>query len=678
MTIRAKLLVAITCPLLILALFASTMVWKSWQVVEEMDDIQQLTAFAQTASALVHETQKERGATAGFLGSDDGEFVKRLEKQRSLTNGRMAEYTEFLSSFDPANYGSDFADQLAAANQQIAALTAKRQLISARSLPAGKAIGYYTTLNGLLLDTVGKSSLATKNGSIAVRINAYTAFLKSKERAGIERAVLANTFAQDKFGPGMYEKFTALVALQDSFLHEFLSIANDGDNSFYEAKLQSPAVKRVEEFRAIAVANAAQGGFGQSAGEWFDTITQKINLLKHVDDHLALGLTAEADAAAGAAQSTLNGVAGGTAVVFGLVAIGGWLAIRSVTRRLSAVSARIRDIAEGEGDLTSRLEVQADEIGELSNWFNNLLDKIETIIIRIANTSDELGDSAGQLVITAESLKTGADDSKSQSSTISAAAEEMSINMNQTASATEEMSVGIATVSDSLKTIRSSIEEVASRSKQSAEIAQTATDCVETGNGQISKLGDAAQEIGNVIDVIQDIAEQTNLLALNATIEAARAGEAGKGFAVVATEVKELASQTAQATDGIRERVLAMQGCAEQTVDAMANIDQVIRDVREVSDSIAEAVNQQTQSVSAIATNMQQSAAASQEIANGVNESALASQEITKSVTVVDGTLRSTADGAEQTRSTGTSVAHLAGELKEQVSQFKTRQTLAV
>jgi|GEM_PF-405775 len=673
MTIRTKLLIAIASPLVVLALLASNTIYQSWQRTQEMDGIQQLTSLANTISTLLHETQKERGTTAGFLGNPSGDFVKRLEKQRSLTDERLAEYTNFLQDFDPSQFGAEFMDQIDAANQQIDLLSKKRQLISSRTLPANKAIGFYTNFNGLLLDAVGKAALAMSDGSIAVRLNAYTAFLKSKERAGIERAVLANTFASDKFGPQMYEKFTALVALQDAYMNEFLNLSNQDDRDYYKTTLQSSAVARVEQFRARAVANAQVGGFGQNAGEWFDTITQKINLLKQVDDHLAAGLAAQANTSASSARATLTAFLITTGVVICLVIVSGFLAIRSITRRLAAITERIRDIAEGEGDLTVRLDIQKDEIGVLSGWFNALLDRIETVIIGIAGTSTKLADSASNLVMTAESLKTGADDSKSQSSTISAAAEEMSINMTQTATATKEMSSGIANVSSSLESIRTSIEEVASRSQQSATLAQSATECVETGNGQISQLGEAAQEIGNVINVIQDIAEQTNLLALNATIEAARAGEAGKGFAVVATEVKELASQTAKATDGIRNRVLAMQGCAQQTVSAMANIDQVIRDVREASDSIATAVIQQTEGVSTISANMHQSSQASEQIAGGINESALASQEITQSVAVVDTTLTSTVEGAELTHLTGADVAKLAAELTEQVNRFKTR-----
>lgn len=673
MTIRTKLLIAIASPLVVLALLSANTLYNSWQVSAEMAGMRCLADFASSASTLVHETQKERGATAGFLGNTDGKFADRLRKQRQLTDQRLAEFEAFMADFDLAQYGEEFSQQVKAAEQGLDQLLQKRKAISSRSLPTGEAIAYYTKLNGQLLDSIGKSAQATDNGNIAVKISAYTAFLKSKERAGIERAVLANTFAADQFGPKMYEKFTALVALQDSYLQEFLNLACKPDRKFYEGKIKSPAVAKVQAYRNIAVEKAQQGNFGQDAGEWFDTITEKINLLKQVDDHLATSLAADSDQAASLVNTKFWTLLGIISTVVCLVTVGGWIAISAITRRLATVTERIRDIAEGDADLTARLDIQPDEIGVLSQWFNAMLDRIEKIIASIGQTSTELTDAAEQLVTTAESMKTGADQSKSQSSTISSAIEEMSINMNQTAETTKSMSAGIASVSESLEAMRGSIQEVASRSQESASIAQSATDCVEVGNTQISSLGDAAQEIGNVIDVIQDIAEQTNLLALNATIEAAQAGEAGKGFAVVATEVKELANQTAEATDGIRERVLAMQECATQTVTAMANIDEVIQNVRNASDTIATAVVQQTESVSAISTNMQQSSASSQQIAGGVRESALASREITESVTVVDRTLKDTAQGAELTHAAGTTVASLATELKQQIAQFKTR-----
>ncbi|TWT31046.1 Methyl-accepting chemotaxis protein PctB [Posidoniimonas corsicana] len=673
MSIRTKLLTAIACPLLALLIASASIVWGSWGESSEMNTIQDLAGFATRISALVHETQKERGATAGFLGNQSDEFAHRLDEQRKLTDARVEELNDYLTGFSPSRHGEDFSQEVEAGLTMLSQLDAKRRAISALGLPTDEAIGYYTQMNGRLLNAVGKTALATTDGAIAVRTGAYASFLKSKERAGIERAVLANTFAKDQFGPGMYEKFTDLVALQNVLLNEFLNLAPAQDRAFYEDKLSAPAVAQVEDFRRSAAEHAQTGGFGRDAGEWFDTITAKINLLKEVDDYLAAELLSEAGAKARAASTRLVTVLTASLLVAAAVAVAGTLSVRSVLRRIAGLTERVKDIAEGEGDLTQRLEVNNDELGRLSGWFNALIEKIESVIVSMAGTSHQLAAASEQLLSTANGLMEGAGESKHQSTSISAAAEEMSLTMNQTASATEEMSVGIANVTESIDAIRKSIEQIAERSSQSADVARSATERVEGGNAQIGQLGSAASEIGNVMDVIQDIAEQTNLLALNATIEAARAGEAGKGFAVVATEVKELAKQTAEATDGIRARVLSMQQSTQETVTTMADIDQVIRQINEVSEAIAKEVGQQSESVATIAANMQQSSAASQTIATGVSESAVASKEITRSVSAVDNQLSSTLDGAQCTQSAGASVAELAADLQKQVSQFKTR-----
>ena len=517
-----------------------------------------------------------------------------------------------MADFEPADFGPEFAAQVETAVARLHQLDKQRDAISKRSIPAANAIGYFTDMHTSFLNCISKSVLVTSDGPIAVKMNAYSAFLKSKERAGFERAVMTNTFARDSFASGVFEKFVSLVATQESFMSEFLVLAAPEDKDFLYQTLKGSAVQQVATARSAALKGATASSLGQDAVKWFDAATARINLLKQVDDHLADGLNAVVTAEADAAQASLWTVLLSTVALTLAVAAGGFLAIRSVLGRVEAVKERIRDIAEGEGDLTRRLETSSDEIGELCGWFNALLGKIETVVVRIATTSAALADSAGKLSSTAESLKSGARDSKDQSTTIASAIEEMSANMVHTASASEEMSAGISGVAEAAVSIRSSIGKIADRSGESAKVAQSASDRVDCGNGQITELKQAASEIGEVIDVIQDIAEQTNLLALNATIESARAGDAGKGFAVVATEVKELASQTAKATDGIRERIVAIQDCTEQTISTMSDIDSVIRQVREASDAIAEEVSQQTDQVSEIATAMEQSSQVSQ------------------------------------------------------------------
>ena len=184
-------------------------------------------------------------------------------------------------------------------------------------------------------------------------------------------------------------------------------------------------------------------------------------------------------------------------------------------------------------------------------------------------------------------------------------------------------------------------------------------------------MGTAADEIGKVIEVIQDIAEQTNLLALNATIEAARAGEAGKGFAVVATEVKELAKQTATATDDIRTRIEVMQRSTGQAVESIEQISDVVGQVNDLNRMIASAVEEQSKTTQEIVGHVGGTADLAQTVARGVAESAEASREITENISHVDGVLQETADGADQSRESGDELNRLATEMRALVDQFR-------
>lgn len=670
MKIRTKLTFSILLPLIALVVIGGLNIQDSWHQADEMAKIERLTAFTARVSALVHETQKERGCTAGYLGSKGTKFVARLPEQRIVTDGQIEQLEIFLTSFDPHQYGEGFAGSLGEATTLLAQINQHRKEITELRSSTPEAIGYYTQMNGKLLDTIVKATTVTHDGAIAVRLGAYSSFLKSKERAGIERAVLSNTFVRDNFGEGMYEKFTALVALQDSYLTEFRNQATPPDKQFYNKTIAAECVGQVNNFRRVAVEKNREGGFGVEAAVWFDTITQKINLLKNVDDHLASGLLKEAKFKASTAWQSLLSTVGILGLVFSITVATGIFSIRSILGRLSQIVDRVRDIAEGEGDLTKRLTESKDEIGELASWFNRFMEKLEGTVQGIVASSSDLRASSEELNETSASLNKGARESQQQVSTIASAAEEMSINMKQAASSTEQMSSGITNLSDSVSSISNAITEIAERSNQSMSVAQTATSFVEVSNERINQLRSAADEIGKVIGVIEGIASQTNLLALNATIEAARAGEAGKGFAVVATEVKELAQQTSNATEGIRNRVLSMQASTSEAVQAMSDIDRAIREVNDISSDIAKSVDQQSKDTQEIAASVEQTAASSSAISQGVAESAVASQEITESVSVVDRIMQETVCGAESTNDAGAQVAELAVKLQETAGQF--------
>ena len=357
----------------------------------------------------------------------------------------------------------------------------------------------------------------------------------------------------------------------------------------------------------------------------------------------------------------------------GIVFLGtlGWLTYRSVLGSIFHLRDIFRDIAEGDGDLRTRIDVSSDEFGELASSFNMFVQRIHDIVCGIAGNANTLSNASSDLRDSAADLREGTTQSTTRSATVSSAAEELSVNMQNMADATDEMNSSISTVAEAVELMKSTIVEISENTERSAEVADLAASTVGVSNAKVGDMGNAATEIGKVIEVIQDIAEQTNLLALNATIEAARAGEAGKGFAVVATEVKELAKQTAAATDEIRGRIEMMQQCTTEAVDSIEQISTVIADVNDLSRTIATSVEQQNSTTQQIAGHIGTTAERSMTVARGVSESAIATREITQSIAEVDGVLQGTAANADQSQSSGEELFRLASEMQDLVGQFK-------
>ena len=357
---------------------------------------------------------------------------------------------------------------------------------------------------------------------------------------------------------------------------------------------------------------------------------------------------------------------------FTLVGVVWFISIFVVVRPINTVVNGLRDIAEGEGDLTLRLPADAsDEIGDLSRWFNTFIEKLQRIVGALAEQANAMDGSSRSLLGVAGDLSTRADNTSERSTSVSGAAEEMTSNINGVAASMEQASSNSDMVATAAEEMSSTINEVARQSETARSISENAVQQAGNASEKMSRLGEAAAAIGSVTEAISEISEQTNLLALNATIEAARAGDAGKGFAVVANEIKALANQTADATRDIKERVDGIQNITGETVSDIQGVSQVISEVNDIVATIATAVEEQSVATTEIATNIAQASQGIQEVSGMVAQSSTVITEITHDITEVNTNSGEISESSRQVHTNAEELSSMAMSLKQVVETFK-------
>jgi len=640
MNTKRKLLALVGLPVLILMYFGYVYITASYADIRHAKQVRHYVEISRAIGKAVHELQKERGMSAGYLGSHGKSFKDALVTQRQKADVRLEELSTQVASIDLAELHPHIAKKLQIFLDHYQPLRDIRRSITSLSLPLGKALAFYTGGNTLGLALVLDMGASSNIAGLTSPYVAFFNFLTAKENAGIERAVLSNTFGAKGFAPGLEAKALRLIVTQDIMLRFFESLAPAVSVSQLKSALSGSTGQDVQKYRDLAL---KEKKFEIAPKVWFAASTKRIEALAGLEAQQVSYLMELVDIYEENAyyvfQTTLLVCIGS---VFAILLLG-FFTIKAVLQPIGMMLAMLKDFATGKGDLTKRMDLKRkDEFGELSDWFNQFVENVQQILKQIQYCSTVLASSSTELAATSEEMDKTANE-------IALQLDETSESIKQT----NEMAVNIeANNQESL--IR--LDFVNKQAHQAVEQANEGSKALTSTDQSMDLIEQSSHKIKGIISVITDIANQTNLLSLNAAIEAAKAGEAGKGFAVVAEEVRSLAERSGRAVTEIHDLIEASTTNIEEGKQVIQHSNDIIGKIIEEVGAVGVKVDDIDHSLHEQSNLVVQITEASDHVAHGSEQNAAAAVELSAS--------------ASEVTKTATELQKVAGMLSGHVSQF--------
>jgi len=557
--IGLKLTLISLMPMLLALSFIGHDISASFQAYKSMSRGEALNTLTLKAGHLVHELQRERGLSSGFLGGNSS-FSTALQRQQSNTDQQRQAFLTELGRFDSTAYGQKLATSLQQISYQLAQLTGLRQSVMQQNISSGEAVAAYSKLNQQLLDITTQYSLLTEDLSVSHAATAYYFFSMTKEQAGKERAILNEVFSRDRFSPVTYRKFLSVLTKEQMYSSQFASHATQQHKAEVDRLLHGEATQNVQAMRDAALSR--NEGFKISPQQWFSAASDRINQLKQAEDYLAEELALEVAQHKQESFSQLITLASIAFISSVLILAISLLIQRNILRQTRELSRAIYAV-EVDSNLTIEAPVYSnDELGQLACHFNKMISHLRSLTRSVTDVGGKLQEMVSQVQGVAVGVNHEVGKGLDQTNMIASSLEQMGLSVSEVAG---NCSIA-ADRSDQANVAASEGAGMVSKAHQNMS---ELSDQIDTAVAVIDQVAADSDEIGSVLDVITGIAEQTNLLALNAAIEAARAGDQGRGFAVVADEVRGLAHKTQESSARVQSMIEQLQTRSREAVRAM-------------------------------------------------------------------------------------------------------------